>query len=1279
MGRTVRLRPGPKVRAALRAPGRRAAEAQGRYELLAANTRDIIFFTRPSDGRILDANLAAVEAYGYTLDELKSLAVRDLRAPEQVATVDRDVALADAEGIRFETVHRRRDGSTFPVEVSSSGATIGGQRLLVAVIRDMTARREVEDHLRASEERLRLLVEHTPAAVAMFDREMRYLAVSRRYLSDYHLVEKDLLGRSHYDVFPEIPERWRAIHRRCLAGAVEASEEDPFPRGDGTLDWVKWEICPWRDARGNIGGVTLFSELVTARRLAEERLAAEHQRVAVTLQSIGDAVIATDRDARVTVFNEVAQRLTGWSAEEAIGRPLSDVFRIVSEDTHQPMESPVERVLYQGAIVGLANHTVLVARDGNERPIADSGAPIRGPDGTIHGVVLVFRDQTEERRAQDELRHSEQRLRLALDAAQAGTWEWNLRTNENTWSDGLWGLYGLQRGGRPASYEAWRASVHPEDRQRVDQIVGEAARTGAELRVEWRVPQPNGLVRWLASQGRPIRDADGTFTRFMGIVLDVTDRREAEEALRESEEKFRALVEQAADAVLLHDLEGRLRDVNPRACEDLGYSREELLRMTVLDLDPSLSLATAQQLWAKVQPDKPFTYVSTARRKDGTKFPIEIRLVLVIIGGERLIMGHARDITERLRAEEAIRNSEYRYRAIFEQAAVGVAEVQIGTGRFLQVNGRLCEFLGYGRDELLTLRWQDVTHPDDRVIDEPNVRQMEATGNPYAREKRYLRRDGTIVWASLMVNPLEVPGVAPTSQIAVIADITARKVAEERFRAFTERSSDLTIVLDEKETITFVSPASQQILGLLPSDMVGKFGRDFVHPDDALMAATNFTNIIGTPAGTAVPFNIRLRNASGGWTLLEAQGRNMLDVPAVRGLVINHRDVTERNSLREQFQQAQKLESVGRLAGGVAHDFNNLLTVILSCTASLEEALSNGQPGSVEDIREIDTAAKRAAELTGQLLAFARKQIINPVPVDLGDIVLRSERMLRRLLGEDIDLRVERQPELWTTSADPGQVTQVIVNLAVNARDAMPAGGTLLLQTMNVTAAAELASEQSERLPGDWVRLVIRDSGTGMSDEVKAHIFEPFFTTKEQGKGTGLGLATVYGIVKQAGGHIHVRSELGRGTAFEVCFPRIQESPPALARSPERVALGGRERILVVEDDPQVRSVTVRTLHSVGYDVFAVSHPQDALELPPEEVGRLNLLVTDVVMPTLDGRVLAREMRHQHPALRVLYLSGYTPDTIAERGAAGPEGELLPKPFTGSALLAKVRAILDAN
>jgi len=640
------------------------------------------------------------------------------------------------------------------------------------------------------------------------------------------------------------------------------------------------------------------------------------------------------------------------------------------------------------------------------------------------------------------------------------------------------------------------------------------------------------------------------------------------------------------------------------------------------------------------------------------------------------------DVTAQREVAERLRESQERFHRAFEDAPFGMAIVGLDE-RLLAVNRALCRILGYPPEALLALTIPAITHPEDRAAEhEAKARLLAGGGAAFQMEKRYLRADGQVVWGSLSVSAVPGADGLPLYLIGQLEDVTERRRAEtalraseERFRELIERSPDLLAVFDAAGRVAFASPSAADVLGYPLDQIVGRPASDLVAPEDAPRATALLASLARTP-GAMERIELRMRRADGALVVFDSLVRNLLHVPAVGGFVVNSRDVSQQRLLEAQFQQAQKLESIGRLAGGVAHDFNNLLVGILGYTEFLEEGIRAGRP-SLEDLAEIRRAGERARDLTSQLLAVARRQVSERQVVDLNGVLRDAERLVRRLIGEDVELAVHLEPHLWPVLADPSGLQQVVLNLVVNARDAMPRGGKLTLETANVELEERYAHSHQDVQPGPYVLLGVSDTGEGMSPEVQAHAFEPFYTTKAPGVGTGLGLATVYGIVKQSGGHVWLYSEPGRGTTFKIYLPRTQEvavrPPPRQARRAE----AGTETVLVVEDDPSVRELAVRALRAGGYRVLAASSGREALEMDARAGEAIHLLLTDVVMPDLSGKQVADALVARRPGLRVLYASGYTQNTIAHHGVLDAGIRFLAKPFTPGSLLEAVRRVLD--
>jgi len=506
----------------------------------------------------------------------------------------------------------------------------------------------------------------------------------------------------------------------------------------------------------------------------------------------------------------------------------------------------------------------------------------------------------------------------------------------------------------------------------------------------------------------------------------------------------------------------------------------------------------------------------------------------------------------------------------------------------------------------------------------------------------------------------------------------ALRSSEERFRALVENSSDTLVLLDAEMRVTYLTPSSQRHLGWKPDDMLGRSVFEFVHPDDRELVGMRMTQALEKP-GDIVTQEVRVRHADGSFHVMEGVGVNRLGDPSVRAIVINARDISERRRLQEQLWHAQKMDAVGQLAGGIAHDFNNLLTAILGyCNLVLEEVPE--QDPLRPDLEEIRAAGERAASLTRQLLAFSRRQMLLPQLVDVNALVSSLEKLLRRLVSEQVEVLTALAPSLPPVRVDPSSLEQVIVNLSVNARDAMPNGGRLTIETAIVDLDSVYAATHIPITPGRYVMLAVSDNGAGMDAATRARIFEPFFTTKAQGKGVGLGLATVYGIVKQNGGFIWVYSEAGHGTVFKVYLPPAEIAATTDPRQApaESARQRGWETVLLVEDEDAVRALAREVLRRHGYVVLEAKHGVDALRLAERHPDEIHLLITDVVMPHMSGSELARRLAGDRPTMKVLFMSGYTDHDVLHHDVTSA-AVFVQKPFTPDVLARKVRSILESH
>lgn len=743
------------------------------------------------------------------------------------------------------------------------------------------------------------------------------------------------------------------------------------------------------------------------------------------------------RDWRIVWANPAALTLFGAAtADDLIGQSIvnrihPDSLSMAAARSKLMSESGASLPLVEERLLRL-DGTVIEA-EVRSTPVEYGGAP---------AVYTSVHDITDRKRATDALMRANERLTLAQQAAGAGVWDWDMVSGHLSWSLELRRLFGLQASNE-ASFEVWRAIVHPEDLEAAGAYINDAIRDRIRLNSEYRIVLPSGDVRWIHALGDTTYDDGGQIRSMAGICMDITERRRSEQALRESEARLRS--------------------------------------------------------W-------------------------------------------------------------------FQMPIIGIC-VTSPTKGWLEINDYLCDLLGYTRDELVALTWADLTHPDDLATDTRQFeRVMRGEIEGYSLDKRYCRKDGAVINAEVAVRCVRTDTGAVDYFVAFIRDMTDRIRAAE-----------------------------------------------------------------------------------------------------------------EKGSLEAQLVQAQKMESVGRLAGGVAHDFNNMLSVILGHAELALEHAGAGEPLR-DSLLQIRKAAKRSAELTGQLLAFARKQNVAPQVIDLNTTVMGALRMLDRLIGEDILLKWQPGADLWSVKIDPSQVDQILANLCVNARDAIDGVGVVAISTRNYTLSDADCHAHPSVAPGDYVSLAVTDDGCGMDLETVGHIFEPFFTTKPLGEGTGLGLASVYGAVRQNGGIIDVQSAVGVGTTFVIHLPRCAAQVDQTSRDAAAPAtLCGHETVLLVEDQQDILDLTTVLLERLGYRVLAAGTPSDAVRLADEHPGPIDLLVTDIVMPEMNGRALATRLLLRRPDLECLFMSGYPADVIARHGVMDPGVSFIQKPFSVGDFGAKVREALDRD
>ncbi len=1097
------------------------------------------------------------------------------------------------------------------------------------------------------------------------------------------------------------PDDLAAVRAQWLAPSVPGksdSIEYRLRNKVGDWEWVQQRSRLIEGEPGQSPSLLVVTlSIVTERRHAESRLRESEERFRLAFENANDGVCLVGLDGALVRVNARMAAMFGYSTGEMEAMTVQDL-------TH-PDSWEASPTFISHAVAGEAEHGVFIKRyihrDGRDLWGRVSSSLVRDAAGEPLCFISHVQDITEWRRAQAELADREAHLHAIYNyagVAIALTDTDGRLLDCNPYWQKLLGYAGSE----------WRGLTvleitHPDD-------VAESQRSMQALvaghvdtyRFEKRYVRPAGQIIWVDLSVSPLRDEQGVVTALVGVWTDITWRKTAEVALRESEERYRLVMQGSGAGIWDWDIVNhrvyyslqwkRLRGYTDDEIGDSDHEWSERIhpddRAHVQDALAAIFSATVRT------PDDPprFALDYRTRHKDGSWLWIHDEGIVKLgaDGSPVRMIGTEVDITQRKRAEEALRQSEGRLRTIFEasQSAIILSSL---SGIIEFANQAAADLFGQSLEKLIGSDYLTYVHPDEAGLADQFMRRL--AGNDLGSlltERHYRRLDGSEFWGLLSTRPLHDEQGTPVALLGIITDVTEYRHLVDSLRSSADALRQAQAVARLGNWVWHIpedrlewSNEMYTIFGIDKTSFTGNLADIVVaaiHPDDR--AAVEASNRAVIEEADPQPLEYRVIRPDGSvrtvWGEAGELVRNRNGQPLrLTGIV---QDITERKEaeaererLLLQLQQAQKMETIGRLAGGIAHDFNNLLAVILM---RLEMAIAMAEPEA--PIRRHLHESRRAADLTRQLLGFARRQPVAPKVLDLNAAVTEMLAMVQQLIGEEINLVWQPGPELWPVKLDPAQLSQILTNLCVNARDAIDGMGTILIATQNVLFDLPTVEAGATVMTTPHVLLTVSDDGSGMDRTILERIFEPFVTTKGVGKGTGLGLATVYGIVQQNGGEIRVYSEPGIGTTFRIYLPRHAGAyEHALDETPDEVPRGAGETILLVEDERAVIEMAHELLDQLGYVVLAAATPGEALKVANSYPDEIDLVVTDVIMPEMNGRELAEQIQARRPAIKVLYISGYPADLIAHRGVLSGDANLLAKPFARHALARRVRETLE--
>jgi two-component system cell cycle sensor histidine kinase/response regulator CckA len=1036
--------------------------------------------------------------------------------------------------------------------------------------------------------------------------------------------------------------------------------------------WTSWFILLLLQSSLGLWYLFLIAPISDAQRKTAERLDA-------VLQGINDALFVHDKDSgAILQVNQKMCALYGCSPEEALRLSIGELSAGIPPYSQEDAAAWLNKAINEGPQL-----FEWLAKDGAGRLFwVEVNMRLANLEGAERVLVMV-RDISARKQAESDLRQVEANMLALIESTDDLIWSVDLDNRYLTFNrkakEHIRQVYGTEtRIGAPPD------EIMPADRAAFWKSQFTRALEGGSFRQE--LVLATGRVHEIALN--PIVNA-GQKVGVSVFAKDVTERKRGEQVLRESEQKARAIFDLSFGFIGLLTPDGTLVDVNKTALEFAGIGLSDVQGKPFWDTP-----------WWSHSPEMQETIRAAVKRaaegqlvrseaihlaKDGSSRSVEFTLkhILDETGKVTLLIPEGRDITEKREAHEELRASEEKFSRLFHSSPDAILVTRLGAGTIVEVNSAFETFSGYQRAELVGRKVPDLNmyNTTDR---ERFVTMLRDHGSVRDAEFSLKKRSGVVAPVLASAELIEIKG--EQHAITILHDISERKAADFALRESEARFRDAQRIAHvgnwQIDLLTNTFNCSDEIFRIFEihsAQMTPSFEtfQSVIHPEDREGVTLAYKKSLETRKPCAITH--RLVMPDGRIKSVQATFATQCSPDGVAIQIVGTiQDVSERVQLEEQLRQSQKMEAIGSLAGGVAHDFNNLLSVILNHAEFAMDGVPKDGP-VMDDLLEVTKASGRAAALTRQLLAFSRKQVLQPVSLNLNEIAVGVEKLLRRILGEDIDIVQVLRSDLGMVRADPGQIEQVLLNLAVNARDAMPNGGKLTIETSNFELDSEYAAHHMSVLPGSYVQLAVTDTGFGMDDKTKQRIFEPFFTTKEKGRGTGLGLSTVYGIIKQSGGSIWVYSELGHGTTFKIYLPRELTVTESIAPRPSRFSplTAGTETILVVEDEEALLRVAERILGAAGYRVLLAANGDQALQMSANHAGPIDLLLTDVVMPRMNGRVLAEKLVQVRPDMKVIFMSGYTDNAIVHHGVLDAGTHFINKPIGAAELTRRIREVLD--